>query len=208
MAAEPTEKILAQESGHLGHIQPDFQIAKTTRPTIESARMPITTRAHRAPRMRKTLAMAPNRYTGMAIGCIPKSDDMSCPVVNFHNQRTRMKEKSANHRMPSRRCVFINAKSPNARGERRGRPSASELATDVARPRSLDRFCSAYLIRDRPSRTAPKLRRINYSFSVYSRPPWSPIISHLPSCLTRMSVQRPRVLFSLPSESLTIRCQW
>jgi hypothetical protein len=118
MAAETTEKILAQESGHLGHNQPDFQIAKTTRPTIESARIPITTRAHRAPRMRKTLAMTPNRYTGMAIGCIPKSDDMSCPVVNFHNQRTRMKEKSANHRMPSMRCVFINAKSPNVPAQR------------------------------------------------------------------------------------------
>ena len=35
------------------------------------------------------------------------------------------------------RNLFIRVKQPNARTDRRGRPGASELETDAARPRSV-----------------------------------------------------------------------
>src|ERR1035441_7023284 len=46
-------------------------------------------------------------------------------------------------RSQSSRLIFIGRCSPNAETERCGRPSASELATDVARPHSLQSSRSA-----------------------------------------------------------------
>ena len=70
-------------------------------------------RAHCAPRIRKKLAITPNKYTGLAKAWKPKSDDILVLVANFHSQKAMMKVKSDSHSMPSMRCVFINVKSPN-----------------------------------------------------------------------------------------------